>query len=164
MADERTESNPENWPAKPAIFSVPRPGPGWQADRISAGRLSGRNLWHTARRLKFWIWTATRRWVVSAQPRLGPAHGMGGRSHGLRVEGGLSQNDSNMWSMKIDPARESRWHACADYCKSGAIDTSAIRQWEASGLSEEGWQPDVYVAQAGKKRNQAEHAAAPHSG
>ena len=93
------------------------------------------------------------RWVVSSEARLGPALAWAGdRMVYVLNEASPSQNDSNLWSLKID-ARTGKPLGTPARITSSA---GAIRYLSGSANGKrlaylkEGWQPDVYVARLEK--------------
>ena len=92
---------------------------------------------------------SNQRWTVSSEARLGPALAwVGDRVVYVLSEVSPSQNDSNLWSLKID-ARTGKPLGTATRITSSA---GAIRYLSSSANGKrlaylkEGWQPDVYVA------------------
>jgi len=92
---------------------------------------------------------SNQRWTVSSEARLGPALAwVGDRVVYVLSEVSPSQNDSNLWSLKID-ARTGKSLGTATRITSSA---GAIRYLSSAANGKrlaylkEGWQPDVYVA------------------
>jgi Tol biopolymer transport system component/DNA-binding winged helix-turn-helix (wHTH) protein len=92
---------------------------------------------------------SNQRWTVSSEARLGPALAwVGDRVVYVLSEVSPSQNDSNLWSLKIDartgkplgtPARITSSAGAIRYLSSAA-------NGKRLAYLKEGWQPDVYVA------------------
>ena len=89
------------------------------------------------------------RFVVLAQPRLGPALAwIGDRLVYVLNETPPNQNDSNVWSMKIDSGTGKPADGATRITSSpGGIQyLSSASNGKRLAYVKEGWQPDVYVA------------------